>query len=130
MSKRFSKILNLELKESDCSIGLAVKGHMSKGLGRCKADVHLNVNEYKNVSFTVLDDLLIDAILGQDFMARHKNVKIQFGGQIPTLHLGALQAIKTSTFVKLFKRLRENTQPVAIRPRRYSQADTEFISSK
>ena len=47
LSKRFSKILNLELEESDCSIGLAVKGHLSKGLGRCKADVRLNGNEIK-----------------------------------------------------------------------------------
>ena len=63
-------------------------------------------------------------------MARHKNVNIHFGGEIPTLHLGALQAIKTSTPVKLFEHLRENTQPVATKPRRYSQADTEFISSE
>ena len=71
---------------------------------------------------------MTDAILGEDFMTRHKNVKIQFGREIPTLHQGALQAIKTSTFVKLFEHLRENTQPVATKPRRYSQADAEFIS--
>ena len=82
LSKRFSKLLKLELEESDCSIGLAVKGHMSKGLGRCKADVHLNGNKYKNMFFTVLDDLLTDAILGQDFMLRHENMKIHFGGKI------------------------------------------------
>ena len=46
LSKRFSKLLNLE---SDCSIGLAVKKHLSKGLGRCKAVVHLNGDNYKNV---------------------------------------------------------------------------------
>ena len=28
LSTRFSKHLNLELKEADCSIGLAVKGHL------------------------------------------------------------------------------------------------------
>ena len=103
---------------------------MSKGLGRCKADVHLNGNKYKNVSFTVLDNLLTDAILGQDFMARYKNVKIHFGGEIPILNLGALQAMKTSTPVKIFEHLRENTQPVATKPRRYSQANTKFISSE
>ena len=69
LSKRFSKLLNLELKEFDCPIGLAVKGHLLKGLGRCKADVYLNGNKYKNVSFTVLNGLLNDAILGQDFRA-------------------------------------------------------------
>ena len=101
---------------------------MSEGLGRFKANVHLNGNKYKNVSFTVLYDLLTDAILGQDFMAQHKNVKIHFGGEIPTLHLRALQAIKTSIPIKLFEHFKENTQPVATKPRRYSQANTEFIS--
>ena len=67
--KWFSKLLNLELKEPDCSIGLVIKEHLSKGLGRCKADVHLNGNKYKNMSFTVLDNLLTDATLEQDFMA-------------------------------------------------------------
>ena len=94
---------------------------MSKGLG--------NGNKYKNVSFTVLNHLT-DTILEQDFMTRHKNVKIHFGGEIPTLHLGALQAIKTSTPIKLLEHLRENTQLVATKPRRYSQTDTEFISSQ
>ena len=87
-------------------------------------------NKYKNVSFTVLNNLLTDAILGQDFMTRHKNVKIHFGGETPTLQLGALQAIKTSSPVKLFEHLRENTQSVATKSRRHSQADTEFISSE
>ena len=103
---------------------------MSKSLGICKADVRLNGNKYKNVSFTVLSDTLTNAILGQNFMARYKNVKIHFGGKIPTLHQGALQASKTATPAKLFKHLRENTQPWAAKPRRYSQADTRFISSE
>ena len=59
-------------KNCDCSIGPAVKGHLSEGLGRFKANVHLNGNKYKNVSFKVLNDLLTVAILGQDFMARQK----------------------------------------------------------
>ena len=70
---------------------------MSKCLNRCKADVHLNGNRYKNVSFTVLDNLFTDAILGQGFMARRKNMKIYFGGEISTMHLEALQAIRTSS---------------------------------
>ena len=46
------------------------------------------------------------------------------------MHLGVLQAIKTSTPVKLFEHLRENTLLIARQPKRYYQADTEFISSK
>ena len=57
-------------------------------------------------------------------------MKIHFREEIPTLHLGALQANKTSTPVKLFEHVRENTHPVATKPKRYSQFDTEFISSE
>ena len=86
----------------------------------------------KNIFDTTINRLLRGitsiCIAFVDFRARHKNVKIYFGGEIPTLHLGALEAIKTSTRVKLFEHLSENTQPVATKPRRYCQADTEFIS--
>ena len=47
---------------------------------------------------------------------------------MPTLHLGALQAVKTRTPVHLFKHLRADCRPIATKSRRYSRFDTEFIS--
>jgi len=41
MSNEFSKLLELELLDSDCCVGLAVKGCTSKSLGSCVADIEL-----------------------------------------------------------------------------------------
>ena len=62
-SSEFSKRLNIDLENCDCSIGLAVKSYSSKGLGKCAAAVKLNGQIYNQVSFTVLEDLLTDVIL-------------------------------------------------------------------
>ena len=84
LSSEFSKRLNIELENCDCSVGLAVKSYSSKGLGKCTAEVKLNGQIYNQVSFTVLEDLLTDVILGQDFMNKHQNVNIHLGGPLPT----------------------------------------------
>ena len=128
LSSEFSKRLNIELENCDCSVGLAVKNYSSKGLGKCAAEVKLNGQIYNQVSFTVLEDLLTDVILGQDFMNQHQNVNIHLGGPLPTLHLGALQAVKTRTPVHLFEHLRADCRPIATKSRRYSRFDSEFIS--
>ena len=61
-------------------------------------------------------------------MNKHQNVNIHFGGPLPTLHLGALQAVKTRTPVHLFEHLRADCRPIATKSRRYSPFDSEFIS--
>ena len=109
LSKDFSKLLKLDLEASDCCVGLAVKGCSSKGLGKCCVSVELNGQTYDNVSFTVLDDLFTDVILGQNFMNKHP---------MPTLHLGTLQSVKTSTPIRLFEHLMSDCRPIATKSRR------------
>ena len=92
--------------------------------------VDLNGQNYKNVPFTVLNDLLADVVLGQDFMNKHQNVNIHSGGPMPTLHIGALNTVKTSTPIRLFQHLKTDCKPIATKSRRYSHAGSEFISSE
>ena len=99
-----------------------------KKLGKCAAEVKLNGQIYNQVSFTVLEDLLTDVILGQDFMNKNQNVNIYLGGPLPTLHLGALQAVMTRTPVRLFEHLKADSRLIATNSRRYSRFDSEFIS--
>ena len=82
----------------------------------------------EQVSFIVLKGLLTDVILGQDFMDKHQNVNIHLGGPLPTLRLGALDAVKTSTPVRLFQHLKSECRPIASKSRRYSRSDSVFIS--
>ena len=72
--------------------------------------------------------MLIDVILGQVFMFKHQIVNIHLGGPLPTLHLGALDAVKTSTPVRLFQHLKSECPPIASKSRRYSRSDSVFIS--
>ena len=120
----------MQLQESKQFIGLAVKGCASPSLGMCKTCIELNDKKYEEVTLTVLKDLLTDVILGQDFMQLHQSIKIHFGGAEPTLTLGILQPIKTSTPVKLFEHLQNNCVPVATKERRYSMHDKKFISAE
>ena len=115
LSKGFSKLLKLDLKASDCCVGLAVKGCSSNGLGKCCANIELNGQTYDDVSFTVLDDLFTDVILGKNFMNKHQNVNIHLGGPILTLHLGTLQSVKTSP-IRLFEHLKYSDEIEKIFP--------------
>ena len=82
------------------------------------------------MSFTVLDDLFTDVILGQDFMNKHQNVNIHLGGPMPTLRLGTLQFVKTSIPIRLFEHLKSDCRPIATKARRYSRMDSDFISAE
>ena len=130
LSSELSKRLKLELADSHHFVGLAIKGCTSKSLGKCLVDIELKGRCYHKVSFTVLEDLLTDVVLGQDFMNKHQNVDIYLGGPLPTLHLGALQTVKSSTPVLLFEHLKADCRPIATKSRRYSRPDSEFISEE
>ena len=79
------------------------------------------------MSATFLKNLITDVILGRDFMTQHQSININFGGVKPTLQLGALEAVKTSTPVKLFQYLHNDCRT---KERRYSWQDKSFISSE
>ena len=47
LSYAFCKKLKLDLDESRCSVGLAINGYTSKGVGKCVANVKLTMNRYR-----------------------------------------------------------------------------------
>ena len=53
----------------------------------------------------LLDNLLTNVILGQDFLKQHEQVPFNFGGLKPILNIGALECIKTSIVSRLFEYL-------------------------
>ena len=67
---------------------------------------------------------------GKRFYDQTSNININFGGVKPTLQLGALEAVKPSTPVKLFQYLYNDCRPIATKERRYSWQDKSFISSE
>jgi len=105
-----------------------VKGLKSLNLGTCEITVKRCGQVYGNVRVMVLNDLLTDVILGQDFMQWHQNVNIHFGGSRPTLNLNVLYAAVANAPVRMFEHLNDDCHPIATRERQYSNADRRFIS--
>ena len=48
---------------------------------------------------------------------------------MPTLHLGTLQRVKTSTPTRQLEHLKSECRPIATKSRRYSRIDSDFISA-
>ena len=49
---------------------------------------------------------------------------------MPTLYVGALQTVKTSTPVRLFEHLKADCRPIATKCRSFSRPDSDFISTE
>jgi len=111
-------------------IDLAVKESKVKPHGSCCVTVEAFDRQYDDVTFSVLDGLLWDVILGREFMELRKSVNIHFGGLERPLHFGTLTQVKASVPVKLFEYISPEIRPIAVKSRRYFQADKEFIASE
>ena len=127
VSKNAAKRLNLKLTSERNSVGLAIKGRSYTSTGTCNAEIELNSRKYENVRLSVLEDLLTDVILGQDFMQQHESVNIMFGGRKPSLFVGALKTLKTIKPPVLFEHLSTDCRPIVTKSRRFSEVDKRFI---
>ena len=63
-------------------------------------------------------------------MTQYQSININFGSVKPTLQLGALEAVKTLTPVKLFQYPHNDCRPIATKERRHQWQDKCFISSE
>ena len=70
-------------------IGLAVTGNFSQ------SDEFRQNRSCSDIKLLVLNNLLTDIILGQDFLKLHNHAQISFGGPEPALRISALDCIKT-----------------------------------
>ena len=129
ISENLSKVLKLELTESSQKINLSTSDSYSKSLEMCRENLELLGQEYKSVSVTVLKNLITDVILKRFCDATSKHQHPLWRCKTYTI-IGALEAVKTSTPVKLFQYLHNDCRPIATKERRYSWKDKFFISSE
>ena len=107
---------------------MAATNLQSKVAGRYIADVVIGDHTYQKVQLIVLENLCADVIIGHDILNLHSNVKFSFGGTRPPLICG-LTTMK-APYPALFNNLSPNCKPIAIKSRRYSEADSKFIKSE
>nr|XP_045624310.1 uncharacterized protein LOC123774202 [Procambarus clarkii] len=111
------------------AVSIATVSFSSKFLGQCSVDLELQGETYHGVNLKVLPDLCADVISGHNFLQNHFVLEIAFEGYRPPLRICGLTAAKVPA-PSLFSNLAPDCKSIAVKSRRYSEADKLFIESE
>ena len=132
VKREFVKTHNLQyhsripitVKLANCS-----KSHVIKQA--CCVSLSMDIPDkprvYPSIELSVMENLIADVVLGEEFMRKHESIHIQFGGEQPQLTLCGLEAMEGIPPPELFKHLKSNCHPVVTKPRKFSKSDADFI---
>uniref|UniRef100_UPI00358E5734 uncharacterized protein isoform X1 n=1 Tax=Myxine glutinosa TaxID=7769 RepID=UPI00358E5734 len=116
-------------------IFMASQGLRLSTKGECRLKLVIKGRVFPDVHLMVLPALCADILLGHDFLKRHGRLEMEFGGP-DTLVVGA-DALAVCALAKmeiqplsLFPNLTSDCTPVAVKSRRYSRADMQFIADE
>lgn len=126
IDKNFALALNLKRHPWRETVTLASNKRTSLVDGFYYATIKLNEHVYLQKPLYALEDLCADVIIGHDILSDHSSVEIEFGGTAKPLKIcNVIEAAVPP--VSLFSNLSSNIKPIAIRSRKYSEADKQFI---
>ena len=131
---KFYRLLVLHCQSSPgrkktTKFGLAAGLIEAETHGQVTVALQSNEEYCENMHFKTLKDLCVQAILGQEFMKLHSEVKIIFRGQRNPLNVCAL-SVSTLPPPLLFNRHSGNCRPIATKSRKFLKPDNEFISNE
>lgn len=121
--------LNLLTDPEKGNVSMADTSFSSKILGSCTVKLELGDETYHDVKLKILPSLCSDIVLGHQLLQHHSCLEMQFGGERPPLKVCGLAAVQVSPS-SLFSNMSPNCKPVAIKSRRYSRPDREFIANE
>uniref|UniRef100_UPI00358E16DD uncharacterized protein isoform X1 n=1 Tax=Myxine glutinosa TaxID=7769 RepID=UPI00358E16DD len=117
-------------------IFMASQGLRLSTKGECRLKLVLKGWVFPDVHLMVLPALGADILLGHDFLKLHGRLVMEFGGP-DTLVVGADDALAVCALAQmdvqplsLFPNLTSDCTPVAVKSRRYSPADMQFIADE
>uniref|UniRef100_UPI00358DE7E4 uncharacterized protein n=1 Tax=Myxine glutinosa TaxID=7769 RepID=UPI00358DE7E4 len=117
-------------------IFMASQGLRLSTKGECRLKLVLKGRVFPDVHLMVLPALCADILLGHDFLKLHGRLVMEFGGP-DTLVVGADDALTVCALAQmdvrplsLFPNLTSDCTPVAVKSRRYSRADMQFIADE
>jgi transposase InsO family protein len=119
---------NLKIIPEAGEVSMANTDQHTTTSGYVETTLTVNGKKYPNIKLTLLENACIDVILGIDFLAKHRQITINYGGREPPL-VSALGTLKVKT-PQLFANLTDDCHPIASRSRRYTAADRLFIKSE
>uniref|UniRef100_UPI00358E1A3A uncharacterized protein n=1 Tax=Myxine glutinosa TaxID=7769 RepID=UPI00358E1A3A len=109
-------------------IFMASQGLRLSTKGECRLKRVIKGRMFPDVHLMVLPALCADILLGHDFLKRHGRLEMEFGGT-DTLAVCALAKMEIEP-LSLFPNLTTDCTPVAVKSRRYSRADAQFIAEE
>uniref|UniRef100_UPI00358F56FA uncharacterized protein n=1 Tax=Myxine glutinosa TaxID=7769 RepID=UPI00358F56FA len=117
-------------------IFIASQGLWLNTKGECRLKLVIKGRVFPDVHLMVLPALCADILLGHDFLKRHGRLEMEFGGP-DTLAVGGTDTLAVCALAKmeiqplsLFPNLTSDCTPVAVKSRRYSRADMQFIAGE
>lgn len=131
ISEASVQLLKLPTLPSTRQVSMAQTCHKASISGFCNVDIVVNDKLYKPITFGILKELCSDIILGQKFQKQHKRLVIKYGGKEDELVISKSAACALPAVLippeTLFPNLPANCKPIAVKSRRYSKADRDFI---
>ena len=97
--------------------------------GACMVDFTLLGRKYNDVYLSILPCLCSDIIIGHDFMRKHEEVTVKFGGNEKPLSICRLTTLNR-TSPPLFANLKLPYKPIATKSRQHSFTDRQFITGE
>ena len=102
--------------------------------GFVSESLELGGRKYESVRFGIIDDLCADLVLGHQFLSKHSEVVMEFGGADGPLRITKgicnVMAAKVNDFPRIFNFNDGKIKPIATKSRRYSVDDRNFICSE
>ena len=129
MDKNFALKNNITFRPVNFSVGLASSSCTTNAVGVCEVTLSVKSETYQRVKMSILNDLVSDVILGEDFMKEHSSVEFHFGGSKPPLVLSGLPPMDME-LPPMFADLPSNVKPIATKSRGFSKCDRSFIGDE
>lgn len=120
---------NIEIFPSKLNVTMASSALSSPVVGFCIITLKILNHTYNKIKLYVLEELCADVIIGHDLLRQHSKVQIDFGGPKSPISICNLALAQVEPY-PLFAHLTDNYKPIAVKSRRYSFADLEFIETE
>ena len=89
-----------------------------KIIGHIAANLKIQENTYPDVKLSVLKNLCVDVIIGQDILKQHASLDLKFGGSKPPLSICGLTTLSIKP-PPLFVNVPPDCKPIATKSRQY-----------
>lgn len=123
-------VCKYNIQKSSCyqHVSMAASNLKTKVDALCSVNIDLQGHSFQ-VNLLIMENLCTDVIIGHDILKKHNTLEMHFGGSGAPLKLCALSQANVDP-ICLFPNLLPDCKPVAVKSRRYSDSDMQFIRTE